>query len=48
MCAPNTPVGTGLPSAAASDATNASNAGSATSGRAAAVYDGRLPLRVDA
>ena len=48
MCAPNTPVGTGLPEAAASAPTNAANAGSAISGAAAAVYDGRLPLRVDA
>ena len=48
IIAPNTPVGTGLPSSVESSATNASNAGRATSGRAAAAYDGRLPLRVDA
>jgi hypothetical protein len=37
MFAPKTPVGTDLPRSSASSAANASNAGCATSGRAAAV-----------
>src|SRR5712691_3753679 len=48
MCAPNTPVGTGLPRSRSSARTNAANAGAATSGAAAALYEGRAPLRVDA
>ena len=43
-----TPVGTGFPSSVESSVTNASKAGRAISGRAAAAYDGRFPLRVDA
>ena len=48
MCAPKTPVGTGLPSRSVTFATNVSNSGFAMSGGAARDHDGRFPFRVDA
>src|SRR5574343_1194414 len=48
ISAPNTPVGTGLPSSADNLATKRSNSGCDTSPRAARLQDGRLPFFTEA